>query len=156
MHRGGLGCGNLATMTEKPYLVGRGPGRVEYQLPVSVKLVVDYRGKVPLLMNERDEWELPGGKLEVGESPEQCVVREVAEETGLTLTVSGVDAVDSWVYEIRPDRHVFVVSYGATYVGSEELVCSAEHKTLGLFAYDEVDGLRMPEGYKATIARWWR
>ncbi|MEV0805024.1 NUDIX domain-containing protein [Micromonospora sp. NPDC050200] len=135
-----------------PYLVERNPGYVEYQLPISVKLVVDYRGQVPLLKNERDEWELPGGKLEVGETPEDGVCREVAEELGLTVT--GVGIVDSWVYEITPVRHVFIVSYGAVYQGDEELAHSAEHKELGLFSYDEVPGLRMPAPYKRTIARW--
>jgi hypothetical protein len=42
-----------------PYLVRRASGYVEYQLPISVKLVIDYSGQVPLLKNERDEWELP-------------------------------------------------------------------------------------------------
>jgi 8-oxo-dGTP pyrophosphatase MutT (NUDIX family) len=32
-------------------------------------------------------WLLPGGGREVDETPEQCVVREVREETGLTVTV---------------------------------------------------------------------
>ena len=135
-----------------PYLVERGPGYLEYQLPISVKLVVDYHGKVPLLKYERDEWELPGGKLEPGESPEHTVCREVAEELG--LTVSAVEIVDSWVYEITPARHVFIVSYGAGYSGDEDLMLSAEHKQLGVFAYDEVPSLRMPEPYKLTIARW--
>jgi hypothetical protein len=30
-----------------PYLVERSPGYIEYQLPISVKLVVDYSGKIP-------------------------------------------------------------------------------------------------------------
>ena len=33
-----------------------------------------------LLRNERDEWELPGGKLELGKDPVACVAREIAEE----------------------------------------------------------------------------
>jgi len=37
--------------------------------PVSVKGVAVQGGKVLLLRNERDEWELPGGKLEPGEDP---------------------------------------------------------------------------------------
>jgi 8-oxo-dGTP pyrophosphatase MutT (NUDIX family) len=58
-----------------------------------VKLVIDYQGRVPLRKNERDEWELPGGKLEVGESPEHSVCHEVAEELGLTIT--SVDIIDT-------------------------------------------------------------
>lgn len=34
----------------------------------------------------RDKWIGIGGKFEPGESPEECVVREAREETGLTLT----------------------------------------------------------------------
>lgn len=135
-----------------PYLVERGPGYLEYQLPISVKLVVDYYGRLPLLKNERDEWELPGGKLEVGESPEATVCREVTEELGLTM--STVDIVDSWVYEITPARHVFIVAYGSRYTGHEDLVLSAEHKQLRVFDYDEVPGLHMPTPYKTTITRW--
>ncbi len=34
----------------------------------------------------RDKWIAPGGKFEEGESPEDCMRREVLEETGLTVT----------------------------------------------------------------------
>ena len=34
----------------------------------------------------KDKWIGVGGKLEAGESPEECLLREVKEETGLTLT----------------------------------------------------------------------
>jgi hypothetical protein len=51
----------------QPYLVEQPAGYLEYQLPVSLKAALVWRRRVPLLLNERDEWELPGGKLELGE-----------------------------------------------------------------------------------------
>lgn len=135
-----------------PYLVKRAAGYYEYQLPISVKLVVDYFGRIPLLRNERDEWELPGGKLEVGETPESTVRRETAEELG--ITVDAVHIIDSWVYRVSARRHVFITSYGTDYRGEETLRLSCEHKELGLFDYEEIASLPMPIAYQLTIARW--
>jgi 8-oxo-dGTP pyrophosphatase MutT (NUDIX family) len=143
------------TDQDRPYLVERNPGYFEYQLPISVKVVIDLDGRVPLLKNERDEWELPGGKLELGETPLSTAVREVEEELGLEAELlSGLDAIDSWVYEIFPHRHVFVVSYGAEYLGDRQPHQSHEHKELGLFEDSAIDGLTMPEPYKKTIRAW--
>jgi len=44
-------------------------------------------------------WELPGGKCEAGEGPEACVVRELAEEVGLTVTPVRALTLVEHVYE---------------------------------------------------------
>lgn len=136
--------------SQTPYLVELNPGYFEYQLPISVKAVILWRDRIPLLKNERDEWELPGGKLEVDESPETTLAREVREELGWDAEVG--EPLHSWVYKIRPNRHVFVLAFRATYSGTKEPAYSHEHKELSLVRLDEVDALNMPQDYKTAIA----
>lgn len=121
--------------------------------PVSVKGVVVRDDRVLLLRNERDEWELPGGKIEVGETPEGCLVREVEEETGWPVKVGEI--LDSWIYHItQVDRHVFIVTYGCYVDSQAPVVVSNEHKEAGLFTREGVSGLPMPDNYKASILAW--
>ena len=122
------------------------------RFPVSVKGVIIRGGKVILLRNDRDEWELPGGKLELSESPEQCLVREISEE--LRLNVEPESILDSWVYTITPGVHVVVIAYGCVESSRDEAVLSHEHTELQWFPLAEIDTLRMPEGYKASIKFW--
>lgn len=50
------------------------------------KVLLVRRGHEPL----KGEWSLPGGALELGETLQQGVVREVLEETGLTVVPAGI------------------------------------------------------------------
>ena len=120
--------------------------------PVSVKGVVFIGDRVVLLKNEREEWELPGGRLEAGESPLMCVVREIREE--LAIDVAAIALLDCWVYEVRPGREVVIVSYGCRYEGDGAIRMSQEHNAVGLFDLTQLDALPMPEGYRQSIRRW--
>jgi 8-oxo-dGTP pyrophosphatase MutT (NUDIX family) len=122
-------------------------------LPISVKGVLVRDGRVLLLRNERDEWELPGGRLEPGETPEACVTREIAEETGLPVTEAMI--LDTWVYHIDvAAKDVFIVTYGCLTSSLAEPMLSREHQEIGEFSEHEVPDLRMPDGYKRSVATW--
>ena len=108
------------------------------QFPVSIKGVVFIGERVVLLKNEREEWELPGGRLEAGESPPACVVREIREE--LTIDVAVAELLDCWLYEVLPGQEVVIVTYGCRYDGDAAVRMSDEHSAVGLFDLAEIDG----------------
>ena len=112
-------------------------------------------GLVLLLRNERDEWELPGGKLELGEDPARCAEREIIEEVGWKVAAGPL--IDAWQYHIADSADVLVLTYGCypAMVTGEPSV-SQEHKEVGLFTAAAAAELRMPAGYKRSIAAWYR
>ena len=65
-------------------------------LPAAFALVRNGLSQI-LLVRRADDgyWELPGGRVEVGESASSAVIREVAEETGVTIKVTGLAGVYS-------------------------------------------------------------
>lgn len=123
-----------------------------HRWPVSIKGVVLRDGNVVLIRNEREEWELPGGKLDPDESPERCVAREIEEELGILGTVGQI--VDSWVYPVRPDATVLIVTYGFFPRPFERELRSPEGREVGLFSRRELADLLMPDGYRRSIEAW--
>jgi ADP-ribose pyrophosphatase YjhB (NUDIX family) len=78
----------------------RAPSATEVRAGVGV-IVVDARGRV-LLEKRSDcgQWGLPGGRINPGEDIETAARREVKEETGLDVRVTGLQGV----YSELPER----------------------------------------------------
>lgn len=121
-----------------------------HQFPVSIKGALFIEGKIPLLKNERDEFELPGGKLEPGELPEICLAREIKEELDINVNVDKI--IDSWLYEIDDQTQVVIITYACSCSATlKDLQISNEHKELKTFFFEEINSIKMPTGYKASI-----
>lgn len=124
-----------------------------YRYPVSIKGIVIINGKVPLLKNERDEYELPGGKLEIQEQPISCVEREIKEE--LNIKVRATQIIDSWLYTIKPNVQVVIISYGCILFSTPaKITISNEHKEFIMASCEDIHSISMPQGYKDSIKKW--
>jgi 8-oxo-dGTP pyrophosphatase MutT (NUDIX family) len=123
--------------------------------PLSIKGVLIDDGRVLLLLNERGEWDLPGGRPDVGEDHRAALAREVREEAGLVVEVGTL--LGEHLFEVLPQRFVRIVAYACTPVGARDVVLSHEHletRWIALAALGEtIDGHPLPAGYLAAICQ---
>lgn len=111
-------------------------------------VVTDERGRI-LLQRRRDNdlWALPGGGMDMTDSLPGTAVREVKEETGLDVEVTGLigtytDPRHIIAYSDGEVRRQFNVCFRARVVGGE-LAISDESTELRFVAPSELDGLPM-------------
>jgi 8-oxo-dGTP diphosphatase len=85
--------------------------------------------------NRFHPWGLPGGSLEYGEHPEEAIIREVMEETHLTICIQKLLLVSSWT----PDRvglYYLCRITGGTFSPSDEV------SEFAFFSLDELPDVR--------------
>ena len=128
-----------------------------YSVPISIKGIVFDDEKVWLRKNERNEWELPGGKLDEGEQPEDTVIREMREELGFEVEV--IKIIQARLYTIKKsddESHgVLVVSYLCKLIkktGIFEIQGEAGEAKFEKFSINEINKLNMPNFYKEAIS----
>jgi 8-oxo-dGTP pyrophosphatase MutT (NUDIX family) len=121
--------------------------------PLSIKGVLIHDGRVLLLLNERGEWDLPGGRPDPGEDHRIALTREVREETGLAVEVGLL--LDEHLFEVLPERFVRIVAYACALVGTADIALSDEHLRMHWAPVTElaevVAGHRLPSGYLSAI-----
>lgn len=90
-------------------------------LLVAAAALIDSSGRVLITQRPAHKqlgglWEFPGGKVELGEAPEQALVRELKEELDLTVEP---DALDPFAFASHayPDFHLLMPLYVATRFG---------------------------------------
>jgi ADP-ribose pyrophosphatase YjhB (NUDIX family) len=100
-------------------------------VPGGSAIVTDEYGRI-LLQRRADSgnWALPGGIMDIGETLEQCVIREVQEETGLDIEITGLvgiytDPTHVIAYSDGEVRQQFNITYTGRVIGGR-LTTSAE------------------------------
>ena len=93
-----------------------------------------------------DKWIGIGGKFEHGESPEECMLREFREETGLTLKEWAYRGIVTFVSE---DWCEYMHLFTGTQV--EGTLCECDEGTLEWVPWKEITSLPIWEGDKVFL-----
>lgn len=101
-------------------------------------LVEDEKGRVLLVRSPKRGWEFPGGQVEIGEDLFEALIREVKEETGITISVGRLVGVYSNIKVMNADIPTMVNFNFTARKVSGELRPSVESLEVGWFLRDEV------------------
>ena len=132
-------------MTEKPLLL------------VAAAALIDTDGRVLICQRPQGKqlaglWEFPGGKVEAGETPEECLIRELEEELGIAVTHACLApfVFASHTYE---GFHLLMPLYLIRrWTG---LVTAKEHKALAWVKPNQLTDYPMPPA-DAPLVAWLR
>lgn len=119
-------------------------------LPSVAAVISDEMGR--LLLQEKSSgegWSLPAGAIELGETPQQAIAREVFEETGLRVIRSEILAVFGghefrYTYPNGDQVEYLVVLFKCTTSGEPGGFTDSETARLKYTAFDEMSKLALP------------
>ena len=128
---------------------------------VGVGAVVFKGGEVLLVRRGQEpalgSWSLPGGLVELGETLEAAIQRELAEETGLTVTLLGITAVVARLFPDADGRiayHYVLVDYLCDHLGGE-LSPGSDITAARFVSLSELAGFDLPQFTGDVIRRAW-
>ena len=125
--------------------------------PAVGAVIPDASGRI-LLQTKTEEagWFIPGGAIEPGERPEESLIREIAEETGLIVEPVKVVLVfggPEYRYEYpNGDKvEIFGALYRCRVVGEAAGPLDPETKSLHYFSREAMPPLRLPYPVEALF-----
>ena len=131
--------------------------------PVVIGVVRNSNGNIllskrhqPEIPNIHGKWNLLGGKLEFGETPEQALVREVKEESGLDIEVIKViPKIFTRIFNKNDGSkfQIVTINYECMVVGGilHDPVQDKRVSELRFFEYSEIDPSELIEETELTI-----
>lgn len=62
-------------------------------------------------------WEFPGGKINFGEDPRECLEREIKEELGIKIKAEEIVEYSSHVY--GEEKHIILIAFKCKFISGE-------------------------------------
>jgi mutator protein MutT len=112
----------------------------------------------PELFEAHGKWELPGGKIEYGESPQDALAREIKEETGFKVQVNNLlpqPFVWNWEY---PDhlQHTILFGFSCTLKNNDSVIKKPQDhhvSAIRWFTFEEIQSLSLLPGVEFFISQ---
>jgi 8-oxo-dGTP diphosphatase len=118
----------------------------------ALKAIIVKNGKVLILKRSssedvfKEEWDIPGGKIEFGENPEKSLKREVKEEAGIKVKI--VRPLRIWTFFKDKNRtQVIGITFLCKYE-SGKVKLSKEHDNYAWIKPESVEKYKIHEGIK--------
>lgn len=123
------------------------PDKSQFPIVIAVikndqKQLLIARRKDESLPTAHDKWELIGGRIEWSESPEQALVREVKEESGLDVEVIRLLPKiypNYWKQSDGTEFKVLLIAYECKVIGGQLHTNDYDHKIAELKFIDYAD-----------------
>ncbi len=113
------------------------------------KIFLSLRG--PKARNERNTWEVPGGKVEFGETLEQAVIRETMEEFGIVIRVKKLLQVCDHILK-NEGQHWVSPTYLCELVSGQPKIREPEKcAAIGWYSLADTDKMNISEVTKHDI-----
>lgn len=123
------------------------------KIDVGIKALILNNGKFLVMHNngvKEDLWELPGGRMEFGETAEETLRREILEETG--LMVKPIKLLDTWNL-IREDYQITGIIYLCE-LEEGKVRLSDEHDKFKWIGTDKESLENMYDAFKTRMVNW--
>lgn len=123
---------------------------------ISIKGLLCRNNKILFLKTARvGRYELPGGRINFGESVEQAFKREIEEELGFEKIEMG-KLINTWSFtSVREDTNYhFVIFDFEIFTNESKIKLSDEHTEYKWVGVKEFEKMDMREGYKEALRKY--
>ena len=121
---------------------------------IALKALVIFNSKVLIIKRDSEddykpnEYDLPGGRLEFGEKPEEALVREIFEETGLKIEILLPSRI--WCMKKNNIEQIIGITFLVT-TNSDNVQLSFEHQDFKWIDFNTYNNVELPFWLKLEL-----